>query len=85
MMPLSLMLLSACVLATTGTFLIIKPEKRAAYYRKRYQASSKFLQNWPGSNMVMKSWYPLYLRIHGVVCWMFALVLIYAVVIRMLK
>ena len=79
------MLLSVCFLATTGTFLIIKPEKLAAYDRKRYQARSKFLQNWPGSNMVMKSWYPLYLRIHGVVCWLFAFVFIYAIVIRISK
>jgi hypothetical protein len=44
----------------------LRPEAVASYLRRRYLRSGKFVQNWPFSGIVMKSWYPRYLRIMGV-------------------
>jgi hypothetical protein len=35
------------------------------------------MQKWPFSNMVMKPWYPAYVRIMGIVGWAYALICFY--------
>jgi hypothetical protein len=51
-------------LAVFSTLCIAKPDKIADYARRRY-LGSKVLQKWAFSNIVMKAWYPRYLRIWG--------------------
>lgn len=45
-------------------------------------ANSKFLQKWPFANMVMKSWYPGYIRVMGIVVWVYALICFYFLAAR---
>jgi len=50
-------------LAVFCTLCVARPDRFADYARRRYLRSSKLVQKWPFSNIVMKSWYPTYLRI----------------------
>jgi hypothetical protein len=47
--------------------------------QKNYE-KSKFVQSYPFSNMVLKPWYPTYIRCAGVFIWLWDLAIIYAVV-----
>ena len=64
---------------------IAKPNEVAGYARRRYLKSSKFFQKWPFSNMVMKPWYPAYLRLMGVFGLCFMLIWLYAVATSLSK
>ena len=52
----------------------------ASYVRRRYLRSSKLVQKWPFANLVMKPWYPGYLRIMGLFGFVFTLVWLYLAV-----
>ena len=77
---LTMTIISMVALAGVGTACLVKPELIASYERKRYLRSNKFLQDWPFANMVLEPWYPTYLRFMGGFCWLFVLLVVYAVV-----
>ena len=52
----------------------VQPKKVAAYFRQKYLKSPKWVKNWPFAEMVMKGWYPIYLRVVGVGGFLCALV-----------
>jgi hypothetical protein len=72
---LQLLLLVATIVftAAAGTLCVFWPERVAAYERKKYHRSNKFIQKWPFFDMVLLPWYPTYLRCMGVFLWLFAL------------
>jgi hypothetical protein len=65
-------------MAGFGAFCVARPDRAAAYARRKYIQSSRLLQRWPFANMVMKGSYPAYLRWMGLFGLLFALVLLYA-------
>jgi hypothetical protein len=59
-------------------FCAVRPESVAARLRRRYERSSKLIEKWPFANLVMKPWYPTYLRVVGsfgflTLIWLYAL------------
>ena len=59
-----------------GGLCIFKTKMLVAWGQKTY-AKSKFVRSYPFSNMVMKSWYPIYIRGAGVFIWLWALTIDY--------
>lgn len=49
--------------------------------RKNYE-KSKFVKAYPFSNIVLKPWYPAYIRGAGIFIWLWALAIVYLVVFR---
>jgi hypothetical protein len=60
--PIPILAVVPIAIASFSTFCILRPGKIAESARRPYLRSSKFVQKWPFSNRVMKSWYPTYLR-----------------------
>jgi hypothetical protein len=52
--------------AVTCAFCAAQPNKIAAYMRHKHLSSPRWLRNWPFAGMVMKEWYPVYLRVVGI-------------------
>ena len=69
-MPVSkpLLFLLNLALCICGWFLVFKTETFVTWARRRY-VSRRYLQHYPFARMVMKPWYPTYLRIVGVLVW----------------
>ncbi len=81
-------LLSSCAVLAIAAFCavcILNPERVAGYFRERYLRSGKLAQKWPFSKMVLKSWYPTYLRAIGLIGLPLVFVWLYAVVVQLLK
>jgi len=64
-----------------GGLCIFKTKKLVAWGQRSY-AKSRFVQSYPFSNMVTKSWYPVYIRCVGVFIWFWALAIDYLVIFR---
>ncbi len=54
-----------------GGLCVFKTKMLVAWGQKNY-AKSKFVQSYPFSSMVTKSWYPVYIRCAGVFIWLWA-------------
>ena len=67
-------------LATFCLYCGVKPDSVAANFRRRYQRSSKLVQKLPFASMVMKPWYPTYVRIVGLLGFVCGLVWLYKVI-----
>ena len=50
-------------LAVVCAMCATKPRQVAAYVRKTYSASPNWVRNWPFASLVMKTWFPVYLRV----------------------
>lgn len=62
------------VLYVFGAICILKTDMLVERARRNYtNMKSKLIRRYTGSGMVMKSWYPTYLRIAGVVICLWAL------------
>ena len=63
-----MLLAVTCGMALAGAcaFCAAQPNKVAAYIRDKHLRSPKWVRNWPFAGIVMKDWYPLYLRVVGV-------------------
>ena len=85
LLPILLSLGASGVLAVLCTLCVAKPDEIADYARRRYLRSSKLIQKWPFSNIVMKPWYPAYLRIIGLSGWAVVFIWFYAIVNRLSK
>jgi len=76
-----LMGILAAALAILGWLCLYKTDTLVAHQRRRYEQHS-WVRAYPFSSMVMKDWYPIYLRCSGLVIWLWDLALIYLVWIR---
>jgi hypothetical protein len=54
------------LLAAWSGLCILMPHRIAAYARERYSRLPKWMQDWPFADLVLKPWYPTYLRITGI-------------------
>jgi hypothetical protein len=67
--PLFMMLfVLACAIAIAATcvFCAVQPNKVTAYMRSKHLSSPRWLRNWFFAGLVMKEWYPVYLRVWGI-------------------
>jgi hypothetical protein len=65
----------AVVLAVTGVagwFCVFRTSTLVSWAQSNYR-NSKIARWWPGSGLVLKSWYPTYLRCMGIYAWAFGL------------
>ena len=65
-----------------GWLCLCRTNMLVTWARRNYAKSSKFVQAYPFSNMVMKPWYPTYIRGAGIFIWLWALAIVYLVVFR---
>jgi len=61
-----------------GGFCIFRTKILVEWGRRNY-AKGKFTQAWPFSSIVMKPWYPTYVRAAGIIIWLATLVADYLV------
>jgi len=73
MIPILIGASAGTAVAVMCAFCAVRPNRMAAYVRNRYLQSPKWARGWPFSNMVMKSWYPTYLRWMGLAGFLFTL------------
>ena len=66
--------------AVCGWLCLFKTNMLVVWVRKNYEKSPKFIQAYPFSNLVLKPWYPTYIRCAGIFIWLWALGLTYLVV-----
>jgi hypothetical protein len=64
-----------------GGLCIFKTNLLVGWGRRNY-TKNKFVQAYPSSGIVMKPWYPIYIRGAGVFIWLWALALDYLVLFR---
>jgi hypothetical protein len=64
-----------------GALCIFKTKMLVAWGQRNY-TKSKFVQAYPFSGMVMKPWYPIYIRSAGIFIWLWALGFDYLVLFR---
>jgi hypothetical protein len=64
-----------------GGLCIFKTKMLVGWAQRNY-TQSKFVQAYPFSNMVMKPWYPYYIRCAGIFIWLWALAIDYLVLFR---
>jgi hypothetical protein len=65
--------------AVCGWLCVFKTSAVVGFGRKNYE-KNKFVRSYPFSNMVIKPWYPIFIRCAGVFIWFWALAIIYTVV-----
>jgi len=80
LVPILLVITAGISVASFCVFCLARPDTVASYVRRRYLRSSKLVQKWPFANLVMKPWYPGYLRIMGLFGFVFTLVWLYLAV-----
>ncbi len=68
-------LVVAIGLLALGWACVFQARPIADWQRRQYYQSSKFVQRWPLANIVLKSWYPTYLRGMGEFLWLIAVLL----------
>jgi hypothetical protein len=60
--------------AVACAFCALQPNEVAAYVRRKRLSSPTWLRNWPFAGIVIKEWYPVYLRVMGIGGFVFAVV-----------
>jgi hypothetical protein len=85
LVPIVLSICGAIVLAVFCLLCAAIPHRVATHARMRYSRSGKFTQNWPFARIVLKPWYPAYLRIVGVGGLLCMIVWLYAVLSILLQ
>ena len=71
-------LIPITALVVISTLYVVAPDKMTDYVRRRHLRRNRFIQKWPFANMVLKPWYPTYLRFMGLFGFAMALLLIFA-------
>jgi hypothetical protein len=69
------------VFAVCGWFCVFRTNMLVTWGRKNYE-KSKFVQAYPFSNVVQKSWYPTYIRCAGIFIWLWALAILFLVTVK---
>jgi hypothetical protein len=64
--------------AVCGWLCVFRTNMLVTWGRRPYE-KSKFVRAYPFSNIVMKPWYPTYIRCAGIFIWLWALAVIYLV------
>jgi hypothetical protein len=64
-------------LVVLGCACLFRTTVLVEWARTRYQRSSRIVQAWPFSNLVLKPWYPTYLRGMGVYALLIAILVVY--------
>jgi hypothetical protein len=64
-----------------GALCIFKTNMLVGWAQRNY-TKSKFVKAYPFSGMVMKPWYPIYIRSAGIFIWLWALAIDYLVLFR---
>lgn len=64
-----------------GVLCIFRTSGLVGWAQRNY-TKSKFVQAYPFSGMVMKPWYPIYIRSAGIFIWLWALAIDYLVLFR---
>jgi hypothetical protein len=64
-----------------GALCIFRTSMLVGWAQRNY-TKSKFVQAYPFSGMVMKPWYPIYIRSAGIFIWLWALGFDYLVLFR---
>jgi len=67
------------VFGVCGWLCVFRTNMLVTWGRKNYE-KSKFIQAYPFSNVVLKPWYPTYIRCAGIFIWLWAIAITYAVV-----
>ena len=75
------LVIAGLAFAGCGYLCIFRTNMLVGWGRKNYE-KSKFVQAYPFSNMVLKSWYPTYIRCAGIFIWLWGLAIIYLVGMR---
>lgn len=66
-------------LVVLGCACLFRTNALADWARTRYRRSSGIVQGWPFSNLVLKPWYPTYLRGMGVYALLIAILVGYEI------
>jgi hypothetical protein len=77
----TVMFILAVGLAVCGWLCVYKTDVLVRRQRRRYE-EHWWIRAYPFSSMVMKSWYPTYLRCAGVLVWIWDLAIVYLVWFR---
>jgi hypothetical protein len=64
--------------AVCGWLCVFRTSMLVEWGRRNY-AKSRIVRAYPFSNMVLKPWYPTYIRCAGVFIWLWAIAIVYAV------
>jgi hypothetical protein len=64
-------------LVVLGCACLFRTTALVEWARMRYQRSSRIVQAWPFSNLVLKPWYPTYLRGMGIYALLIAILVGY--------
>jgi hypothetical protein len=83
--PIFLSLGVGAAMAGACAVCAVKPEAVASYLRRRYLRTPKLVRNFPFYSVVMKPWYPTYLRLVGVFGLLGVIIWCCAVVIELSK
>ena len=67
----------AALLVLVGVWVFKGAERHAANARARYLKAPWFVQHYPFSNMVLRPWFPTYLRYMSVYIWIMAAILVW--------
>jgi hypothetical protein len=73
------LLIMIVVFAVCGWLGVFRTSMVVGWGRNNY-AKSKLVRAYPFSGMVLKSWYPTYIRCAGIFIWLWELAIIYLVV-----
>jgi hypothetical protein len=65
--------------AVVGWFCIFRTSVLVERARKNYTKGNRFVQAYPFSNLVLKPYYPVYIRCAGIFIWLWSLVVDYLV------
>jgi len=77
--PKSIAVLLIVALAIVGWTCVFRTVVVVEWARRRYHKSGRLVRAYPFSNIVLKAWYPTYLRSIGIFVWFFDLLLVIVV------
>jgi hypothetical protein len=63
------------VFLTIGWLCVFRTNVFVCWARKNYQRSSRLIQIYPFHSMVLKPWFPTYIRCTGILIWAWALII----------
>lgn len=72
---LAFLAVTFAVAGVAGWFCVFRTSMLVSWAQNNYR-HSKIARWWPGAGVVMKSWYPTYLRCMGVYIWAFGLLIL---------
>jgi hypothetical protein len=68
--PMPAVIVVLALTAVSGWVCVFRTSKLVKWSQNNYK-KSRIFRRWPGSGLVLKSWYPTYLRCMGIYAWAF--------------